>query len=88
METPTEMRTKIVGKAAHDTDFRDRLLNDPKGSVEDELNVSIPASMSIKVHEDSPTTAHLVLPPDSRLTSRDLMAAAAGRKDTWYPNDW
>ena len=88
METPTEMRTKIVGKAIHDTDFRARLLNDPKGSVEDELNVSIPASMSIKVHEDSPTTAHLVLPPDSRLTSRDLMAAAAGRKDTWYPNDW
>ena len=88
METPTEMRTKIVGKATHDTDFRDRLLNDPKGSVEDELNVSIPASMSIKVHEDSPTTAHLVLPPDSKLTSRDLMAAAAGRKDTWYPNDW
>ena len=88
METPTEMRTKIVGKATHDTDFRDRLLNDPKGSVEDELNVSIPASMSIKVHEDSATTAHLVLPPDSKLTSRDLMAAAAGRKDTWYPNDW
>ena len=83
METPTEMRTKIVDKATHDTDFRARLLNDPKGSVEDELNVSIPAAMSIKVHQDSPTTTHLVLPPDSRLREHDLRAAAGGHHDTW-----
>ena len=92
METPTEMRTKIVGKATHDEDFRARLLNDPKGSVEDELNVSIPASMSIKVHQDSATTAHLVLPPASRLDEGDLQKAAGGVLGDigaiWRVQDW
>ena len=78
METPSEMRMKIVGKATEDADFRARLLGDPKGAIGQELGVSIPASMSIKVHEDSGTTAHLVLPPDSRLSEADLQMATGG----------
>ena len=78
METPSEMRMKIVGKATEDADFRTRLLSDPKGAIGQELGVSIPASMSIKVHEDSGTTAHLVLPPGSRLSEHDLGRVSAG----------
>ena len=78
METPKEMRMKIVGRATEDADFRARLLRDPKGAVEEELSVGIPASMSIEVHEDSGTTAHLVLPPDSRLKEADLQAVVGG----------
>ena len=51
METLSEMRAKIAGKASRDEDFRARLLEDPKGAVEQELGVSIPASLSIEVHE-------------------------------------
>ena len=69
---------KIVGKATEDADFRARLLGDPKGAIGQELGVSIPASMSIEVHEDSGTTAHLVLPPDSRLSEADLRMATGG----------
>ena len=78
METPSEMRAKIVGKAAEDADFRARLLSDPKGAVGQELGVTIPASLSIEVHEESGTTAHLVLPPDSKLKEGDLQAVAGG----------
>ena len=78
METPKEMRAKIVGKATGDADFRARLLSDPKGALEQELGVTIPASLSIKVHEESGTTAHLVLPPDSKLSEGDLQAVAGG----------
>ena len=78
METPKEMRMKIVGRATEDADFRARLLSDPKGAIGQELGVTIPESLSIGVHEESGTTAHLVLPPDSRLSESDLQAVAGG----------
>ena len=79
------MRAKIVGKATEDADFRARLLSDPKGTIESELGVTIPASLSIEVHEESGMTAHLVLPPDSRLSESDLQAVAgqARIKQIW-----
>ena len=78
METPNELRMKIAGKAAEDAEFRARLLSDPKAAIGQELGVTIPASMSIEVHEEGGTTAHLVLPPDSKLREGDLEAVAGG----------
>ena len=78
METVSEMREKIVVKAMKDADFRSRLLSDPKGTVGQELGVTIPESISIDVHEESATSAHLVLPPNSKLSEEDLKAVAGG----------
>ena len=94
METPNEIRMKIVDKAAEDMDFRARLLSDPKGAIEQELGVTIPASLSIEVHEDTEAAEHLVLPPDSRLSEGDLQAVAGGwlglssDADDWNPRNW
>ena len=92
METSEEMRARIVDKAAEDADFRARLLDDPKGTLEQELGVAIPAALSIEVHEESGETAHLVLPPDSRLGEDDLQAAAGGfvmsEGFDWNPANW
>ena len=82
MKTPIQMRDQIVGKASEDAEFRAQLLSDPKAALEQELRVSIPASMSVQVHEDSGTTAHLVLPPDSKLSESELQMAAGGAL-TW-----
>ena len=82
MKTPIQMRDQIVGKASEDAEFRAQLLSDPKAALEQELHVSIPASMSVQVHEDSGTTAHLVLPPDSKLSESELQMAAGGAL-TW-----
>ena len=82
METSEEMRARIVNKAAEDADFRARLLGDPKGTLEQELGVAIPESLSIEVHEESSEAAHLILPPDSRLSEGDLQAAAGGTFDS------
>ena len=87
METPKEMRAKIVGKATGDADFRARLLSDPKVALEQELGVTIPASLSVEVHEESGAAAHLVLPPDSRLSEGDLQAVAGGG-DWNITSDW
>ena len=73
-------------KATGDADFRARLLSDPKGALEQELSVTIPASLSVEVHEESGTSAHLVLPPDSRLSEGDL--AVAGGGDWNITSDW
>ena len=92
METAKEMRAKIVGKAAEDAEFRARLLSDPKGAIEQELGVTIPASMAIEVHEEDGATAHLILPPDGRLNEGDLQAVAGGATYDEYgvriDNDW
>ena len=78
METAKEMQAKIVGRAQADAEFRARLLSDPKATVEQELGVTIPASLSIEVHEESGAAAHLVLPPDSKLSEGDMQAVAGG----------
>ena len=93
METPDEMRTKIVDKATGDAEFRARLLGDPKGALERELGVTIPASLSVEVHEESGETAHLVLPPDSKLSESDLRTVAGGSTmgdigRIWRAQDW
>ena len=78
METANEMRAKIVDKATNDPEFRARLLSDPKGTIGQELGVTIPASMSVEVHEESAEAAHLVLPPTDKLNESDLQAVAGG----------
>ncbi len=78
MKSAHEMQAEIVAKAAEDAEFRARLRSDPKGTIEQELRITIPESMSIKIHEESSTTAHLVLPLDSKLTRADLKMASGG----------
>ena len=75
-----EMREKLVGKAAQDQDFRARLVADPKAAIEEALGMAVPETMSIKIHEDTATTAHLVLPPSAGLNEDELEAIAAGSK--------
>ena len=79
METAKDMRAKIVGKTGTDGGFRARLLSDPKGAIGDELGVNLPASMAVEIYEEDGRTAHLVLPPSSRLNEADLRAVSGGR---------
>ena len=88
MQTPHEMRTRIIDKAASDPDYRARLLDDPRATVAAELGVTIPNALTIKVHEEDAGSAHLVLPPSSRLHDTDLGAVAGGVFDwsAWRSN--
>ena len=73
------MQAKIVGKASADAGFRARLLGDPKGAIA-QLGITIPASLSVEVHEESATTAHLVLAAAGSLTESELEAVAGGNQ--------
>ena len=78
MKTATELKSQLLTKAAEDGDFRTRLLADPKATISTELDTTIPEGFSVVVHEDSATTAHLVLPPSPALTEAELTAVAGG----------
>ena len=78
MTTATELKTKILSKAAEDGEFRTRLLTDPRATISTELGMTIPEGFDVAVHEDSGTTAHLVLPPSPALTEAELEKVAGG----------
>ena len=78
MTTATEMKDRILSKAAQDDDFRDRLIADPRTAISAETGQTIPDGFSIVVHEDSATTAHLVLPPSPELTEAEMEKVAGG----------
>ena len=82
MDTPNDPRTWLVDKVSENADFRARLLRDPKETIGQELCVALPASLSIKEHEEHDKTSHLVLLPASRLNEGDLQVVTGGRWST------
>ena len=83
-KTHSEMRQELVDKAAADDSFRHQLASDPKAAIQAALGVEVPDAVSIEVHEENATTAHLVLPPMASLDDADLEAVAGGHRQTFY----
>ena len=78
MTTATEMRARVLNRAAEDGEFRARLIADPKATIASEVGATIPDGFDVVVHEDSATTAHLVLPPSPKLTEAEMATVAGG----------
>ena len=78
MTTATEMRERILSRAAEDGEFRSLLIADPKAAISNETGASMPDGFDVAVHEDSATTAHLVLPPSPELTEAELGMVSGG----------
>ena len=83
MRSGEQMLQQIVEKSALDADFRQHLLSDPKTAISRELDITIPDSMTIKVHESDMQTVHLALPPDPNITEEQLEAISAGLCCCW-----
>lgn len=77
------MLQQIVEKSALDANFRQELLADPKSTISKELDITIPESMTIQVHESDMQTVHLALPPDPNITEEQLEAISAGLCCCW-----
>ena len=78
MTTATEIRDRILSKAEEDSEFRARLIADPRAAISAEVGTAIPDGFDVVVHEESPTAAHLVLPPSPALTEAELATVAGG----------
>ena len=84
MTTATELKTQILSKAGEDGEFRARLIADPKAAIASEVGTVVPDGFDVVVHEDSATTAHLVLPPSPKLTEAEMANVAGGGSHKGY----
>jgi len=57
-----EMERRIVQRSIEDDSFRQRLIEDPKGAVEDELGTRLPEEVRVVTVEETADTIYLVLP--------------------------
>jgi Nitrile hydratase, alpha chain len=80
-----EVERTIVQRSIEDEEFRQRLLNDPKGTLEQELGNRLAESTEVRVVEESAETIYLVLPSASvvggeggELSDQELEAVAGG----------
>ena len=84
-----EMERTIVQRSIEDEEFRQRLLDDPKGTLEQELGSRLAESTEVRVVQESADTIYLVLPSASVvgeggvLSDRELDAVAGGGVVSW-----
>jgi hypothetical protein len=80
-----EMERSIVQRSMEDEEFRQRLLEDPKATVEQELATQLPEDVEVSVVEESQQSIYLVLPfrsaelPAGELSDQQLEAVAGGK---------
>ena len=85
-----EVERRLVQRSLQDDSFRQRLLDDPKAAVEQELGTQLPEGVEVRVVEESQQTIYLVLPSATavgeggEISDRDLEAVAGGADGgTW-----
>ena len=69
---------RILARAAEDLDFRARLLADPKDAIERELGSPVSGDHEIRVHEETDSLTHIVLPPMDKFSAEERKAAKHG----------
>jgi nitrile hydratase alpha subunit len=74
---------QIVAKAWHDDGLRQRLLTDP-ASVLAEHGMDLPAGVTAKVHESTPSEYHLVIPLRPAREIADLQASHTADDSYFY----
>ncbi|MGF1470889.1 MAG: NHLP leader peptide family RiPP precursor [Rubrobacteraceae bacterium] len=87
---PQEMRQRLMRRSMEDEELRQRLLSEPKATIEQELGTSLPEEVEIRAVEETQDTVYLVLPPkpqstpkNSELSEMELETMAGG----WTGND-
>jgi Nitrile hydratase, alpha chain len=88
--TRAEMERRLIQRSIEDDSFRQRLLDDPKGTVEQELATRLPEDVEVRVVQESARTIYLVLPSASavgeggEISEQELGEVAGGSDNTMY----
>jgi Nitrile hydratase, alpha chain len=86
-----EVEGRLIRRSLQDGSFRQRLLDDPKAVVEEELGSALPEGVEVRAVEETAQTIYLVLPPATsqpaqreagELSNRELEGVAGG--GTWF----
>ena len=78
LKSAEDMRVHLTEKAMDDSNFRERLMSDPKSVFFDEFGITVPDNIDIHVHESTLNQLHLALPVGSELDEEQLESVAAG----------
>ncbi len=71
---------RVTARAIRDEAFRKRLLSNPKAALQ-ELGVTVPANITVHVHEETSSNVHIVIPgaaPGGRELSGEELEHVAG----------
>jgi hypothetical protein len=84
-----EWERRLVQKSLEDEEFRQRLLDDPKGTLE-QLGSALPEGLEVRAVEETQDTIYLVLPSASAVgeggeISDQELESVAGGGDTDNP---
>jgi hypothetical protein len=63
-----EVDRRIHEKVVADPAFREALKADPRQALQSLLGMEIPDGVRIHVHEETPSSVHLVLPSDAEVS--------------------
>jgi hypothetical protein len=83
-----EMERRLIQRSMEDEDFRQRLLDDPKGTLEQEMGDRLPEDVEVRVVEETAESIYLVLPSASPLVgeggelSDEALESVAGGAST------
>ena len=89
MRTTGQLREEIMAKSLLDSDFRQRLLDDPVAALRDDIGVNLPDGFKLHIHEDNGVdAAHIVLPPAGELTEEQMAQVAGGNCDGTGEYKW
>ena len=78
MKNPVDAAEILLARAGQDSDFRERLLANPRETIEREFGVSLAKGHEIHVHEETHEATHVVLPPRGKLSKEEREEAKAG----------
>jgi len=91
MSEQNTLQEQITAKAMKEEAFRQRLLSNPKETLERDLGILLPQGVTVQVHEDTPTTINLVLPmrpptgEPQELSDAELEQAVGGQGNLYRP---
>jgi hypothetical protein len=57
-----QLELHLASRASQDPAFREKLLDAPKQTIEEEIGLHFPMTLEIKVHEERLNELHIVLP--------------------------
>ena len=83
------MERRLIERSLEDESFRRRLVEDPKGAVEQELGTRLPGDVRVVTVEETANTIYLVLPSvsvtgvDGRVLSDEELRSVAGGDNAW-----
>ncbi|MDE5080718.1 MAG: NHLP leader peptide family RiPP precursor, partial [Trichodesmium sp. St18_bin1] len=75
--------------------FKQKLIQSPKQTIEEELGLTLPSWVEVEVLEETPNVSYLIiphLPSEEEVESEDMMAVAGGwrrrRRRRWRSRRW